>query len=109
MVAHPGPLEARRCRRDALARQLTGLALASEPVSRLELESKRREAIARLNDWQGLLERQPIQGRQILRKLFPDRLVFDPSDDERGVGYEIRGQASYGRLLQGVCSVVPPG
>ena len=79
------------------------------PVSSFELESQRQEALARLNDWQGLLERQPIQGRQILRTLFPDRLVFDPFDNERGVGYEIRGQASYGRLFAGACSVVPPG
>jgi len=32
---------------------------------------QRREVCTRLIDWQGLLGRQPIQGRQILRKLFP--------------------------------------
>jgi hypothetical protein len=63
----------------------------------------------RLTDWQGLLERQPLQGRQILRKLLAGRLVFWPFDKAKGVGYEIRGQATYGRLLSGVISVVPRG
>jgi hypothetical protein len=63
----------------------------------------------RLTDWQGLLERQPLQARQILKKLVEGRLIFDPFDDEAGIGYRIRGQATYGRLLSGVISVVPPG
>ena len=29
--------------------------------------------------------------------------------DAAGRGYHIRGQATYGRLLSGVVSVVPPG
>jgi hypothetical protein len=63
----------------------------------------------RLADWQGLLERQPIQARQILKKLVEGRLVFDPFEDADGAGSRIRGQATYGRLLSGVISVVPPG
>jgi hypothetical protein len=39
----------------------------------------------------------------------PLRLVFDPYDDARRVGYEIRGRAVYDRLIHGVVSVVPPG
>ena len=103
------PLEARRRRREALAAQLAGWVHASASAADLDLARHRQDAVARLTDWQGLLERQPIQGRQILRKLFPDRLAFHPFDDHRGIGYEIRGQAAYGGLLAGVCSVVPPG
>jgi DNA invertase Pin-like site-specific DNA recombinase len=102
------PLEARRRRREALAAQLAGWVHASASAADLDLERHRQDAVARLTDWQGLLERQPIQGRQILRKLFPDRLAFHPFDDHRGIGYEIRGQAAYGGLLAGVCSVLPP-
>ena len=53
--------------------------------------------------------RQPIQARQILRKLLHGRLVFERFEDERGRGYKIRWQATYGRLPSGVYSVVPPG
>ena len=69
----------------------------------------REDLGARLDDWQGLLERQPIQARQILRKLLVGRLSFEPFEDAAGRGYHIRGQATYGRLLSGVVSVVPPG
>ena len=64
---------------------------------------------ARLAHWQGLLERQPTQTRQILRKLLVGRHSFEPFEDAAGRGYHIRGQATYGRLLSGVVSVVPPG
>jgi hypothetical protein len=71
----------------------------------------RRTLSGRLTDWQGLLERQPVQARQILRKLVPGRLEFMPGEDATGPFYTIRGQASYGRLLAGIVgstSVVPP-
>ena len=64
---------------------------------------------ARRADWQGLLERQPTQARQILRKLLHGRLIFEPFEDATSRGYIIRGQATYRRLLSGVYSVVPPG
>jgi hypothetical protein len=44
-----------------------------------------------------------------MRKLLNGRLIFAPFEDERGRGYVIRGHATYGRLLSGVYSVVPPG
>ena len=64
----------------------------------------------RLAGWQGLLQRQPIQARQIRHRLVDGRIVFMPGEDAGG--YEIRGQATYGRLLAGIVgssSVVPPG
>jgi len=63
----------------------------------------------RLADWQSLLDQEAIQARQILKKLVADRLTFEPIEDAQGVGYRIVGQATYGRLLDGVISVVPPG
>src|SRR5262245_10308168 len=53
-------------------------------------------------DWQGLLERQPIQARQLLRKLLTGRLIYTPHEATTGNFYELTGQASYGKLLSGI-------
>ena len=37
------------------------------------------------------------------------RLSFEPFEDAAGRGHHSRGQATYGHLLSGVVSVVPPG
>src|SRR5205823_2758507 len=97
--SRPASANGRTFRRDGLTRFTTGV----------DPQTLREDLGARLADWQGLLERQPIQARQILRKPLHGRLIFEPFKDERGRGYHIRGQATYGRLLFGVCSVVPPG
>jgi len=43
-----------------------------------ELQALQNGLRARLDDWCGLLRRQPIQGRQILRKLLVGRLTLTP-------------------------------
>ena len=53
-------------------------------------------------DWQGLLDREAVQARQILKKLVEGRLIFDPFEDADGVGYNIRG----GRRPMAACSPV---
>lgn len=45
----------------------------------------------RLADWQGLLQRQPIQAREILKKLVEGRLVFGPFGDGMAAGYRTSG------------------
>jgi hypothetical protein len=50
----------------------------------------------------GLLERQPIQSRQLLRKLLAGRVLYTPHEDDEGGFYEFAGQASWGQLLTGV-------
>ncbi len=66
-----------------------------------------------LRDWQGLLEGEPAQARQVLRKLLVGRLVWTPERDAAGgVRYVYRTEVSYGRILAGivgVTSVVPGG
>jgi hypothetical protein len=76
----------------------------AEVAARVDDEALWRDIAGRLADWQAILERQPIQARQILRKLLAGRLTFTPLPDL--AGYEIRGQASYGKLLGGL---VPAG
>jgi site-specific DNA recombinase len=85
---------------------LDGLGRVSE---RLDGGMLREDLGQRLADWQELLQRQPVQARQILKKLIADRLTFEPFEDKAGAGYRIRGEATYGRLIAGVISVVPPG
>ena len=59
---------------------------------------------ARLNDWQGLLERQPIQARQLLRKLLVGPLRYTPRRDEAGGYYD----TSPTRPRSGDCPARPP-
>ena len=96
-----------RQRADALARleHLDGLSRAPEWSDGI-----RDKLRTRLADWQGLLGRQPEVARQILRKLLVERLVLKP--DATACTYTVQGRATYGRLLEGIVSVVgvvPPG
>jgi len=72
----------------------------------------RRELHELLTDWQGLIEGEPAQARQILRKLLEGRVVMQPRFDGTGRFYDWSVNATYGRLLAGVVGVtmiVPPG
>jgi site-specific DNA recombinase len=65
-----------------------------------------------LDEWQTLLRGEPVQARQILRKLITGRLRMVPEIRPDGRFYRWTGQASYGRLLAGLIGVqgmVPPG
>ncbi|HEV2054021.1 MAG TPA: zinc ribbon domain-containing protein, partial [Methylomirabilota bacterium] len=102
-------IQARECERADLQAQLEHLDGLTRFTAGVDPLALTEDLGARLADWQGLLERQPIQARQILRKLLVGRLIFEPFEDAGGRGYTLRGQATYGRLLSGVYSVVPPG
>jgi site-specific DNA recombinase len=70
------------------------------------------EFAALLGEWQALLRGEPVQARQILRKLITGRLRMVPEIRSEGRFYRWTGQASYGRLLAGLIGVqgmVPPG
>jgi hypothetical protein len=110
------PMEARRRRRTELQNQIVQCTDVVQLATLRETRALRVELATRLTDWQGLLGRQPVHARQILKKLLEGRLAFPPFDDARGRGHEIRGKASYGRLLHGIVpvegggsSLVPPG
>jgi hypothetical protein len=77
-----------------------------------------RGAAPKVNRWRALREleeilantRQLLAGqvgpaRQVLRQLFPGRLMFTPRRDEGGVYYAFRGEAAIGRLFEG--SILP--
>ena len=90
-----------RQRADALARleHLDGLSRAPEWGDGI-----RDKLRARLTDWRCMLGRQPEIARQILRRLLVGRLVLTP--DAQARTYAVQGRASYGRLLEGLISVV---
>ena len=54
----------------------------------------------------GLLSGEPIIARQIFRKLIDGRLKMTPRITSEGRFYDVQGRATYGRLLEGVISVV---
>ena len=73
--------------------------------SRFDLRERLR---ARVEEWIGFLSGEPVVARQILRKLIHDRLTLTPRPETHS--YEITGNATYGKLLEGVVvGVVPPG
>ena len=102
-------IRAREQRRRALQEELAGLE-GLRPVSARDLQDIQRDVEGRLTDWRGLLRRQVVQSRQILRKLLVGRIVFRQRED---AVYEFSGQVSLGRLLAGiVCTkagVAPTG
>jgi DNA invertase Pin-like site-specific DNA recombinase len=74
----------------------------SEASRALDLNGVRQLLTDRLADWQGLLQRQPAQARQILRRLLSGRLLFTPRIVDGVAVCEYTGQANYGRLLKGI-------
>jgi site-specific DNA recombinase len=118
-----GPLENRRRERDELRAQLVSLdRLAEEPAGQPTDHELRTMLEASLADWRTLIGQDPAAARRLLKKVLVGPLVFHPWQDATGRGYEIRGAASYGRLIHGVLTaegnsplpagvslVVPPG
>jgi len=64
-------------------------------VKSLEPELKRR-----LKDWSGLLQRHPLQARQILTKLLPVRLTMNP--DVKTKRYTFTGHGRLDHLIEGM-------
>jgi hypothetical protein len=98
-------------RADLLARleHLEGLSRAAGTWDQVAL---REEFTALLREWQTLLQGEPVQARQILRKLIVGRLRMGARRAAGGTFLPVVRQASYGRLLAGLIGVqgmVPPG
>jgi site-specific DNA recombinase len=102
-------VHAREQRRRALQQELAGLQ-ALKPLTAVDLGQLQREVEIRVADWRGLLTRQVLQSRQILKKLLVGRIVFRRREDG---SYEFSGQATLGKVLAGiVCTkagVAPTG
>jgi hypothetical protein len=58
---------------------------ARRQLARLDRSRLDKDLRERLTDWQGLIQQQPQQARQGLRKLLEGRLVFAPTADGTAV------------------------
>src|SRR5262249_22698750 len=72
---------------------------SSRRLSRLDRARLDRQVRETLADWQGLLAKQTVPAREILRSVLAGRLIFTPAPEERV--YTFAGEASIGRLLTG--------
>jgi hypothetical protein len=105
-------LQARERRRADLLAQLEHQDGLGRAVRAIDSKGVRRQLRELLTDSQGLLEGEPAQARQILRKLLEGRVVLTPRISGRERTYEWTATATYGRILTGVVGVtamVPPG
>lgn len=91
-------LRGREDERGALLRRIQGLergqTIATGAPSRL-----REELADRVSDWQGVLQRNPAQARQILKKLLVGSLVLTPKADGDERWFEFEGTASFAKLV----------
>jgi hypothetical protein len=94
-----GAVNAREAQLETLRGELTALDQLTQVgrLDRIQLERTAREC---LTDWQGLLAGQPVQARQMLRKLLEGRLVFTPMAD--GTAVEFRGTGVVDPVLRGI-------
>lgn len=84
----------------------------SQSAERFDRGGLTAEIRAWLEDWQGLLEEEAAQARQVLRKVFVGRLMWTPRVEAESTWYDYAVQTSYSRILAGIVGVkgmVPPG
>ena len=98
-VSLVGAVNAREAQLETLRGELRALDQLTQVgrLDRIQLERTAREC---LTDWQGLLAGQPVQARQMLRKLLEGRLVFTPMAD--GTAVEFRGTGVLDPVLRGI-------
>jgi hypothetical protein len=92
-------VKAREAQQQTLRGELAALDQLAQ-VGRLDLAQLERTAREFLTDWQGLLAGQPVQARQMLKKLLEGRLVFTPTADSTTV--EFRGTGVLDPVLSGI-------
>jgi DNA invertase Pin-like site-specific DNA recombinase len=108
-IAEGGELEAllaalrdRERRREQLRAQLAALD-AARYVANLDVGHMRKNLTALLDDWRGLLLGNVLQARQVVRKLVPERLVFEPITTRAGERvFEFRGEGRLDPILSGL-------
>jgi hypothetical protein len=92
-------LRTRERRRADLRAQLEHLDGLTRAAASVDPGRIARECRRRVTDWHGLLEREPIQARQILRELLPGKIVLTPRPELLQPVYEFEGPTTYSRLV----------
>ena len=72
--------------------------LSARPLYIEQIAQKLR---ARVNDVAGVLGRQTVQARQMLRKILADKIELEPVGSGRHPGYKFRGNLSLEKLIAG--------
>jgi hypothetical protein len=70
-------------------------------VASLNFDQIAQKLRARVNDVAGVLERQTVQARQMLRKILADKIELEPVGSGRQRGYKFRGNLSLEKLGEG--------
>jgi site-specific DNA recombinase len=93
--------------REAQRTQLRGSLDAQQKLARLTGPAAQRliaDVQVHFAAWRELLKREPVQARQIARKLIEGRLACKPTRDASRRYYEVTGTATLGRALAGATS-----
>ena len=89
-------------------RTLAALDVA-EPLPPLD-DALRARLHDRLSEWQCAIDRSPVEGNALLRRILADKISFTPREDDQGPYYEFVGHATFGAVLAGFVpnSVISP-
>ena len=93
-------LSAEKARKTNLSADLARLERLAR-VASLNIDQIAQKLRARVNDVAGVLGRQTVQARQMLRKILADKIALEPVGAGRQRGYNFRGTLSLERLIEG--------
>jgi site-specific DNA recombinase len=103
-----GAVEERERRREQIGKEMARLERETH-VAKLDDETLYRELVSRAQDWDYV--RSQLRGnlavaRQLLRKIFPDRITFTPRQVEGQWMYQYAAQAQVGGIVSGILGVL---
>jgi site-specific DNA recombinase len=93
-------LSTEKARKTALTADLVRLDRLAKTAS-LNIDQIAQKLRDRVHDVAGVLGRQTVQARQMLRKVLADKIVLEPVGSGRQRGYKFRGNLSLERLIEG--------
>jgi hypothetical protein len=93
-------LTTEKARKTALTADFSRLERVAK-VASLNIDQIAQKLRARVNDVAGVLGRQTVQARQMLRKILADKIELEPVGSGRHRGYKFRGTLNLERLIEG--------
>jgi site-specific DNA recombinase len=93
-------LNTEKARKTALTTDLTKLDRLTK-LATVKVDQIANQLRTRISDVAGLLGRQTVQGRQMLRKVLADKIELEPVGSGRQRGYKFRGALSLEKLVAG--------
>jgi hypothetical protein len=93
-------LSTEKARKTALSADLEKLGRLAN-LATVKVDRIASQLHTRVRDVAGLLGRQTVQGRQMLRKILADKIELEPVGSGRQRGYKFRGNLSLEKLIAG--------